>query len=281
MERLVPGAYDKLVSLLTPDPAKVLRLKEIDAKIQALNRTPTRSARERSMRSEVVLELFREGKIIADGIERAVRTGSREALPVMKRLRGRLLSNRREARVKAARVRLDRSIEPWSKQARAWLSRFFSMTGATPPESLHLSARQSRGFYDASTGRVEVQGSPTERCLFHELGHMIEVGNREVWDASFAWRTARAREAESTQLVAALNELAPNTPYGPNEVALRDHFVDPYVGKLYVSRATEVVSVGTEKFVAPDDMLELFRRDSEHFLLIIGIIGKGKSNAHH
>ena len=59
--------------------------------------------------------------------------------------------------------------------------------------------------------------------------------------------------------------------YG-NETAYPDHFVDPYVGKVYGDNSTEVMSMGMQYFKDAESMLRLYRKDKEHFYLIVGAI---------
>ena len=105
-----------------------------------------------------------------------------------------------------------------------------------------------------------------KQTLFHEAGHHFEFSNERVLNAAKAWIESR-REGPDQRL----SVLTGQPGYGPGEVAVPDKFIDPYVGKVY-ARATEVVSVGLENFTDRSSIMELARRDLEHFLLIIGFL---------
>ena len=55
-----------------------------------------------------------------------------------------------------------------------------------------------------------------------------------------------------------------------------DKFVDPYVGKVYDGyfgeKATEVVSMGIERFHSPESMKEFRDKDPDHFHFILGVL---------
>lgn len=111
--------------------------------------------------------------------------------------------------------------------------------------------------YNSATSR--------RRVLFHEMGHHVEFGDKNLLQENKNWVVSKA-----TGPLTPLSELT-GLDYPPSERALPDDFVDPYVGKLYTF-ATEVESVGLEHFVNGFSMAELYRDDPDHFFLVLGTI---------
>jgi hypothetical protein len=59
--------------------------------------------------------------------------------------------------------------------------------------------------------------------------------------------------------------------YRKDEVAVIDNFVDPYMGKVYKDRFTEVVSMTIEHFSEPYLMSSLFKSHPDLFVLGVGL----------
>lgn len=108
---------------------------------------------------------------------------------------------------------------------------------------------------DASTG-----------TLIHELGHQIEYSNPSIKQAAndFLERRTAGKEVKT------LNELTNSTRFEPHEVAKEGGFINPYVGKIYGDKATEVVSMGVEALWRYPS--QFIKDDPEHASLIIDIL---------
>jgi uncharacterized protein YukE len=104
--------------------------------------------------------------------------------------------------------------------------------------------------------------------LWHEMGHHAEFENPELRNALANWVRSRATLQQQVSL-RSLTGLA----YASHEKAYPDHFIDPYVGKVYNDNSTEVLSMGLEHFVDAKSMLKLYRKDRDHFFLVVGAIG--------
>lgn len=104
-----------------------------------------------------------------------------------------------------------------------------------------------------------------EKTLEHELGHVLEHHSPERLRAAVEFLRARTSgEAEQP-----LSQLAPHLPWDPFEVARRDKFRDPYVGKAYAGdHATEVTSMGLQWMASEPQ--KFWREDREHFLFALG-----------
>ena len=122
-------------------------------------------------------------------------------------------------------------------------------------------------------GMINVGRAPSKESqitvFWHEFGHHLEYSNPEYKQAATEWRNARATSDKPVKLSA----LDPFAGYKDDEVALPGRFIHPYVGKVYARGSTEVISMGLERFSRPSDMADFYRKDREHFLLILGMLG--------
>lgn len=107
--------------------------------------------------------------------------------------------------------------------------------------------------------------------VFHEVGHHIEYSVPGVFHLCEAFR---AKRVEPNVAAIPLNQLKPEAlgRYGEHEVAYKGNFIDHYVGKICLGKATEVYSMGLEQFANPEALSAFALKDNEHFLLILGVI---------
>lgn len=149
-----------------------------------------------------------------------------------------------------------------------------------------------------------VVSNGTKQTLFHELGHVVEGQRGWLRDFSERWRDTRAfslkrayEEKESQRLVGdgkdvkvpfeentlkttgqnvpvfRLKDMVPlrNFEYREDEKAVVDTFLSPYLGKMYDSGWTEIVSSTMEHFSEPYLMGHLFKRHPDLFYLGVGL----------
>lgn len=99
--------------------------------------------------------------------------------------------------------------------------------------------------------RSELPGDPQHaHVALHELGHHYEGLFPEIWEQGRAFREMRAeRSAQIDPALGkrtSLQKLRPRYGYGSDEVAIPDHFPDPYSGKVYSHGNTEVFTTSIE-----------------------------------
>ena len=124
-------------------------------------------------------------------------------------------------------------------------------------------------------------GPNLQRNLMHEYGHHIELWQPVIRDSCISFYVNRIRNAAPVQL----KTLFPYNHYRDNEFTYPDKFIEPYIGKLYSTekirpseiskekiRATEVLSVGFEKMITEESKTEFYKKDKEHFGLILAIM---------
>ena len=106
-----------------------------------------------------------------------------------------------------------------------------------------------------------------KKTQFHEMGHFTEFRDPDSGRMAKDWIQGRA-EGEAKSIA----ELTGNSGYRASETALPDKFIHPYVGKLYPGSITEVHSMGLESFADGHSVTELFKKDRDHFNLMIRYI---------
>jgi hypothetical protein len=166
---------------------------------------------------------------------------------------------------------------------------------------LNLNPSQ-RAHAITNTGFITTNGN--KQTLFHEIGHIVEAQRPWLRDHAERWRNvraftlARAQADPETQKLVGGGSNAP-VPYSLQKVAstgqetpvykfkdmiaLRDHgykedeigfvhrYMSPYLGKIYNSGITEVISMTSEYFAAPHLMAYLYKRHPDLFALGVGL----------
>lgn len=69
-----------------------------------------------------------------------------------------------------------------------------------------------------------------------------------------------------------LRSLTGNSGYRSSEAAYKDDFIDPYIGKIYTSRTTEVFSMGVQYLANPADAAMFAAKDPEMFAFVTGYL---------
>lgn len=158
-----------------------------------------------------------------------------------------------------------------------------------------------RAFAIPPSGYIVSNGR--KQTLFHEIGHIVE-GQRD-WLAQHAvkWRDSRALSERKAKLnpeaeilvggknnpkvapvanetssgkkvpVYKLDDMHPlrGKGYKPEEIAVVDTFVSPYLGKVYKENFTEIVSSTLEHFSEPHLMVHLYKKHPDLFTLGAGL----------
>lgn len=161
----------------------------------------------------------------------------------------------------------DRYGEQGAAETEAYISEIVKLTGMKGAASLDDVGYESPRAYASATTRYINVGDNSRETLYHEFGHHVEYETKEFAIAASKWL-----ESRSTGAPQKLRDLTSNSGYDDDEIALPDKFTSPYVGKVYESGWTEVVSVGLEHFTGPLAMKKLHRRDREHFHFTLGVL---------
>lgn len=103
--------------------------------------------------------------------------------------------------------------------------------------------------------------------IAHELGHILERQNPEIQAKCLKFILSRSQE------LVPINDIADDSDKysDPDKLLVYNgRFFDPYVGKVYDDKQTEVLSMGLQMLILNPELF-LFR-DCEHFKLIIDIL---------
>jgi hypothetical protein len=153
------------------------------------------------------------------------------------------------------------------------IAEFYKITGG----KLHQVSVQTDGDRRANATKIGTMAVQTinlgagfsRGTLWHELGHHLEF---DPICKKLANEFLEKRRESSNQYK--LKDLVKGGGYRSDEIAYKDNFINPYVGKIYNDGCTEVFSMGLEHLSDPEKALEFAARDPEHFALIQNYITK-------
>lgn len=106
--------------------------------------------------------------------------------------------------------------------------------------------------------KLNVGANINKTTLFHELAHYIE-SDRILAAASRHFRDSRA----ISKRVKKLSTITGNSGYKAQEKALEDHWISPYVGKIYEHGSTEVASMALQHLARAEDIISLAIKDPQ------------------
>jgi hypothetical protein len=177
-------------------------------------------------------------------------------------------------------VPVSKKVQARIAEAHDFLNRVFSnwpMTeaGDWQTSELIFSDTIKRASADGKAGVLYLnpETSGTD-VIIHEFGHVFE-DNSLTFDGARLGEAMRGFRAARTHNEHAflLRDLKPGFHYGPDEIATPDHFLDPYVGRIYPNGETELLSTGLQYLY--QSPAKFASEDPEHFLVTI-LAAKGK-----
>ena len=199
------------------------------------------------------------------------------AITVMETIRRDLMSVRSESQARALAdcIFVDPSAARFRSAVVSVATDLFRMLRSSAESLLvrvvHTAGERSSAHPDGTLDIAENDRSQ----IWHELGHFVELATPSLYEAAVDWRRARALHSGQTGRPVALNELAPEVGYEPDEYAIEDAFYSIYVGATYEQEglgSTEVFSTGIEWFDDAELMIELYQQDPEHFMFVVGAL---------
>lgn len=151
-----------------------------------------------------------------------------------------------------------------------------------PPDGIIITQPKPKGFIGVDVGvntnaktrshfrpsthqiRLDAGDFAQKWVTVHEMGHWLETKNPEIGRKGVAFRNKRAGSEQPTHL---------GGSYGPNEVAVRDQFMDHYMGKIYDDKSSEIISMGLQYFF--EKPIEFAKTDPEYFDFMFGLLRGG------
>lgn len=152
------------------------------------------------------------------------------------------------------------------------LAEFYCLTGGKASAvrlTMDGGERANAVGIDARTDEklINIGTSFSKAILFHELAHHLE--NDPIARAGANGYLVARRESSETHK---LRELTGHEGYDPHEIAYKDSFLNPYMGKVYEGGITEVFSMGVEYLASPQSAAIMAARDPQLFALITGYL---------
>jgi SPP1 gp7 family putative phage head morphogenesis protein len=201
---------------------------------------------------EITDELLRLKNAGLPGLE-VVNLQDIRSLPANQVLRGTTFSRTKEGRAFIALAEHSLTIkrgtfpllrrEEALKKAKLFFDELLDQSVARPTGYTVKFRARARAYHSGSARQIVLSdrnGTPT---AIHELGHAIEHVDTRAIARSRAFLKARAGNDKTRSL----REMTGLSGYRSGERTWEDKFFDPYVGKDYGERATEITSMGYEK----------------------------------
>ena len=248
-----------LVKRLNATPTQG-QLDKLDAAKKAYDRITETGTMEDSFKSKEWRNLVK--------IETAIKEREGDRIEAMSTIRRQMLKmSKEDALVHAKKIDIGTSAAYIAKDIREGLTEVYMIIGPRELGLKKIVRTTDRAYADdlrkTINSGINTGSEGFKRTIFHEVGHFLE------WDKSAVPLTSLWVKKRGTGPIEAMKG------YSDNEKATPDHFMSPYVGKVY-SSATEVVSMGLQQFHSPSAMLDLYKADREHFFLTVGLINNDK-----
>ncbi len=172
---------------------------------------------------------------------------------------------KKEASKLAQKIKIDLPSPEDRKIVRDAVTQNLMLTGGKGSSVKALGVAENRGYADKVKKYINM-GDVSGETILHEMGHFVEFESEEIRKAANDFIYGRATGAPQK-----LSKLT-NVNYEDNQIALPDKFINPYVGRVYASGDTEVVSMGLEMLYSDRTLAEFYEKDPEHFFFTIGAI---------
>jgi len=147
---------------------------------------------------------------------------------------------------------------------KAALERLYSADVFPDRQVIVNATREKRSFHQA--GELHLSKECKPKTVVHEASHFVEFGNSHVHERCLEFLRYRTAGEDAKPL----RELTGNMKYRPDEMARPDKFFNPYCGKDYGDRSTEILSMGVERLTL--DPKKFYNTDPEYFKFCVGII---------
>lgn len=165
-----------------------------------------------------------------------------------------------------------------------------------PPLRNIESSKYNRSYALIKEGTVALEGKSNtiKEKLFHEAAHIVESQRPGLLKFAEEWRNRKAftekdiaqvRDMNGRPLVRMgsvtdgngvkkpllrLNQIG-GYRYGDGEIGVMDRFDNPYMGKVYPHKSTEVISIAMEAFSSSQSMVLLHINHPELFEVVAGL----------
>lgn len=174
--------------------------------------------------------------------------------------------------VKSPAIKKDVTLQSSLDAGQQWLSRIFNGDRFNK-QQLEINVERTskkRSFFKPGEATIAMSKGEFTAVVIHEWGHAIEDGDPELHRRCIEFLESRAESLKPVTL----RKLTGNKSYASHEVAYKDKFPDPYVGKVYQNSAgeyyaTEILSMGLEAMYK--DPVKFEQEDPEYYDFILAI----------
>jgi hypothetical protein len=161
------------------------------------------------------------------------------------------------------------------KQQKA-MAEFYALVGHYNLGTLNYAGKLHNGgraYANKDLGVIELGERDGADTVWHECGHHVEHSSYGMAMECAKFRTSRAqKDKDGRMVIKKLSELTNDTSYKDDEVAVKDKFSRPYVGKVYKHGSTEIISMGFDLMATESGFKKLLEKDPEHLHLMVGIL---------
>lgn len=151
-------------------------------------------------------------------------------------------------------------------KAQAYYPKSWVEQSAKASKDIPVTVRLSPGRAYYSPRAVKFSVSDNARVCVHEMAHRIEAtvpGVKEMEKSFYDRRTGGEK-------LYTLRSLTGVRGYGADEVARKDKFLDPYMGRDYGGRAYEILSMGVESLAGGS--YDILKDDPDYTSFIVGLL---------
>jgi hypothetical protein len=165
-------------------------------------------------------------------------------------------NTRAEAETITAKIKVDKSLIQH-------VTDFNQLTGKSLTKLKEIKFSPERSYASVKDGLIVIDSrndlSRQRAAVFHEMGHFLERSDPKFMSASKNFVETRATGPKEQ-----LRKILKDDRYAETEYAYPGPWITAYVGKTYISGATEVISVGLEHFASPLALSKLAKADPLH-----------------
>lgn len=148
---------------------------------------------------------------------------------------------------------------------------FNQLTGKSLTKLKEIKLSPERSYANVKDGLIVIDSrtdlSRQRAAVFHEMGHFLERSDPKFMSASKKFVESRATGPKEQ-----LRKILKDNRYAETEYAYPGPWINAYVGKNYLSGATEVISVGLEHFASPLALSKLAKADSLHVAFVARVL---------
>ena len=134
--------------------------------------------------------------------------------------------------------------------------------------------KSSRESFTPHNNTMNIGSTTSVETICHELGHGLEALNDNYFTKIKDYLNSRTVGEKPVKL----SKIYPGQSYGSSEITKRDHFIDPYTGKIYQNSTrvygTEITSMWFTH--ALTDLDGFIKKDPDHFEFIFKLFNKAK-----